>query len=70
MTRAISSAIEHAAAVLELHRLQAATLLHNAASQRVLAANGFERIGMAPKYLRIAGEWQDHYLFQRILRGA
>ena len=52
---------------LGLHRLQAATLRHNAASQRVLERNGFERIGSAPRYLKIAGRWQDHDLFQRIL---
>ena len=52
---------------LRLHRLQAATLLHNTASQRVLVDNGFDRIGVAPRYLRIAGEWQDHLLFQRLL---
>ncbi|MFB7250770.1 GNAT family N-acetyltransferase [Microbacterium sp. NPDC056234] len=67
MSRAIARVIEHARSELVLHRLQAATLLDNAASQRVLAANGFEQIGMAPKYLKIAGEWQDHLLFQRIL---
>lgn len=52
---------------LRLHRLEASTLLHNIGSQRVLEKAGFERIGMAPKYLRIAGEWQDHALFQIIL---
>jgi len=52
---------------VRLHRLQAATLLHNSGSQRVLADNGFERIGIAPQYLRIAGEWQDHLLFQLLL---
>lgn len=67
MTRAVAAVREHAASVLQLHRLQAATLVHNTASQRVLATNGFEQIGLAPKYLRIAGEWQDHLLFQRIL---
>lgn len=51
---------------LELHRVQAATLPHNAASQRVLERNGFERIGLARGYLRIAGRWQDHILFQQI----
>ena len=30
---------------------------------------GFERIGLAPQYLKIAGQWQDHELFQRILQG-
>ncbi|WP_442858654.1 hypothetical protein [Arthrobacter sp. 9V] len=47
--------------------MQAATLVHNAASQTVLKRSGFERIGVAPSYLQIAGEWQDHVLFQRIL---
>ena len=49
-----------------LHRLQAGTLLDNHASQRVLEKNGFERIGIARKYLQIAGRWQDHLLFQRV----
>lgn len=52
---------------LGLHRVEAGTLRHNAASQRVLARNGFERIGLARKFLRIAGTWQDHILFQRLV---
>ena len=67
MSRAVAIVIEHARDRLGLHRLQAATLVDNASSQRVLLRNGFDRIGMAPKYLRIAGKWQDHLLFQRIL---
>jgi ribosomal-protein-alanine N-acetyltransferase len=54
---------------LGLHRLEAGTLLHNTASQRVLERNGFTRFGLAPKYLSIAGRWQDHVLFQRINEG-
>jgi [ribosomal protein S5]-alanine N-acetyltransferase len=49
---------------LGLHRIQAATLVHNRGSQRVLERNGFVPIGMAPNYLSIAGRWQDHALFQ------
>jgi ribosomal-protein-alanine N-acetyltransferase len=49
---------------LNLHRVEAGTLVHNAASQRVLERNGFVRFGVAPQYLRIAGRWQDHVLFQ------
>lgn len=67
MTAAVRAVVGHARDDLGLHRLQAATLLHNAASQRVLERTGFERIGMAPRYLQIAGRWQDHVLFQRIL---
>lgn len=51
---------------LGLHRVQAETLLHNVASQRVLARNGFVRYGTAPQYLRIAGRWQDHAMFQAL----
>ncbi|MBT2494121.1 GNAT family N-acetyltransferase [Microbacterium sp. ISL-59] len=66
-TRAVSQILEYSRTELRLHRMQAATLLHNTGSQRVLLGNGFARIGLAPKYLRIAGEWQDHVLFQRLL---
>jgi ribosomal-protein-alanine N-acetyltransferase len=51
-----------------LHRVEAGTLVHNLASQRVLEKAGFEYYGMAPKYLRINGSWQDHRLFQILLR--
>jgi ribosomal-protein-alanine N-acetyltransferase len=50
-----------------LHRLEGGTLLHNEASQRVLLRSGFEFFGIAPKLLFIAGAWQDHRLYQRIL---
>jgi [ribosomal protein S5]-alanine N-acetyltransferase len=49
---------------LGLHRIQADTLVHNVPSQRVLARNGFVRIGLAPRYLKIAGRWQDCILHQ------
>jgi ribosomal-protein-alanine N-acetyltransferase len=48
---------------LGLHRLQAETLLHNTASQRVLTRNGFRPFAVAPSYLKIAGKWQDHILY-------
>lgn len=64
---ALTAVIEKARDDLALHRLQAATLLHNHASQSVLTRTGFERIGVAPQYAKIAGRWQDHVLFQRIL---
>ena len=66
----VTAAVQHAACVAAeqgLHRLQAGTLVHNATSQRVLRRVGFERIGLASGYLRIAGRWQDHVLSERIL---
>jgi ribosomal-protein-alanine N-acetyltransferase len=67
MTGAIEALVVHARDELGLHRLQAATLPHNEPSQAVLTRLGFERIGFAPGYLKIGGQWQDHVLFQLIL---
>jgi ribosomal-protein-alanine N-acetyltransferase len=66
-TAAVRQVCRIADLALRLHRVQAGTLLDNAGSQRVLAKSGFEPIGVAPAYLHIAGRWQDHRLFQRIL---
>lgn len=65
-TEAVGSACDFAFEILGLHRVQAATLVDNARSQAVLAANGFRRYGLAPSYLRIDGRWRDHVLFQRL----
>jgi len=43
-----------------LHRIQAAHLPENARSAAVLARLGFEREGLARKYLFINGAWRDH----------
>ncbi|MEJ2577794.1 MAG: GNAT family N-acetyltransferase [Kineosporiaceae bacterium] len=65
-TAAVRDTLRLAFTDLRLHRVQAGTLVHNLASQRVLEKNGFVRIGLAPAYLKIAGRWQDHLLFQRV----
>ncbi|WP_062463128.1 GNAT family N-acetyltransferase [Demequina soli] len=63
-TEAVARVTALAFGELGLHRVQAETLPHNLRSQGVLERNGFERYGYAPRYLRIAGEWQDHVMFQ------
>ena len=63
---AVADMLRTAFGPLGLHRIEAGTLVHNVASQRVLERNGFQRYGLAPRYLRIAGEWHDHILFQRL----
>ncbi len=50
-----------------LHRVEAGTLVHNVASQRVLESCGFTYYGTAPQFLFVGGRWQDHRLYQRIL---
>lgn len=65
-----TGAVEYACAEAQrrgLHRVEAGTLVHNTVSQRVLVKCGFEPYGLAPRFLFIAGSWQDHRLYQRIL---
>ncbi|KWX83816.1 acetyltransferase [Paenibacillus riograndensis] len=45
---------------LGLHRVQAAILLHNHGSRRVLEKNGFLPEGIARRFIKINGQWQDH----------
>ena len=66
---AVADVIELAFGELGLHRLDAATLLHNTPSQRVLLHNGFRPFAVAERYIKIAGRWQDHILFQLLSSG-
>jgi [ribosomal protein S5]-alanine N-acetyltransferase len=65
-TGAVGDILRYAFHEVRLHRIEAATLVDNAPSRRVLQKNGFEQIGLARRYLRIAGDWRDHVLFQRL----
>jgi ribosomal-protein-alanine N-acetyltransferase len=65
-TAAVGELLRVTFAELRLHRVEAGTLPGNLASQRVVEKNGFERIGIARRYLLLAGEWRDHVLFQRV----
>jgi ribosomal-protein-alanine N-acetyltransferase len=65
-TSAVGAIVDFAFEDLDLHRVEAATLLDNVTSQRVLEKNDFERIGLARRFLRIDDEWRDFFLFQRL----
>lgn len=51
---------------IDIHRIEASTLVDNIASQKVLSGTGFNTIGLCPKYLFINGEWRDHYIFYKL----
>jgi ribosomal-protein-alanine N-acetyltransferase len=63
MTAAVRAVIPFVFDSLELHRLEAACLPTNLASIRLLERTGFKREGLARRYLRINGVWQDHLLY-------
>ena len=49
---------------LGLHALEAGAMPSNIASQRVLEAAGFRRVGLAERLLFIARAWEDHVLYE------
>lgn len=51
---------------LKLHRLEAACIPTNEPSKSLLRKLGFTEEGYARRYLKIAGEWQDHMLFAMV----
>jgi ribosomal-protein-alanine N-acetyltransferase len=63
MKTAVSAALGYAFDSLRLHRIEAACLPNNTASIRVLEGARFRREGLARRYLKINGIWQDHILF-------
>ena len=63
MTEAVRTLLPYAFETLRLHRLEAACLPTNGPSIRVLEKSGFTLEGMARRYLKINGVWQDHKLF-------
>jgi ribosomal-protein-alanine N-acetyltransferase len=66
MREALVPALEWAFGPLGLHRVMANYLPRNERSGRLLAALGFEREGLARRYLQIAGTWEDHVLTAKI----
>ncbi|MGN7356304.1 GNAT family N-acetyltransferase [Paenibacillus sp. SAF-054] len=63
MTDAVRLSVQYAFDVLGLHRIQAGVMPRNSASRKVLEKSGFREEGIAKRYLRINGLWEDHILF-------
>ena len=62
-TAALAAVMRFAFEEIRLHRLEAACMPANAASLRTLENGGFQREGLARRYLKINGTWEDHVLF-------
>ena len=63
MSDALQTVIPFVFQTLVLNRLEAACLTRNTSSIRVLEKAGFQLEGLARKYLKINGVWQDHFLY-------
>jgi Acetyltransferases, including N-acetylases of ribosomal proteins len=63
MREAIQAVTHHAFDLLDLSRLEAATLPENAPSRKLLESCGFKYEGVAQSYLQINGRWRTHVLY-------
>lgn len=63
---ALAAMLHHAFQDLELNRVEAACMPSNEASLAVLARAGFRREGLARRYLKINGSFEDHLLLARL----
>ena len=63
MAAALRTVLPYVFDTIALHRVEAACLPHNEASTRLLEKIGFIQEGLARRYLRINGVWQDHLLY-------
>jgi ribosomal-protein-alanine N-acetyltransferase len=62
-TEAVRGTLTFGFGAAALHRVQVAIMPRNPKSIRVVEKVGFRREGFAHRYLRIAGEWEDHAIF-------
>jgi len=62
-TEAVSLCVQYAFVQIGLHRIQAGVMPRNLPSIRVLEKAGFRNEGLAAKYLKINGVWEDHAIY-------
>ena len=60
MYDALGAMLPFAFDILRLHRIEAAVMPSNVRSLRLLEHVGFQREGVARRYLKIRGRWEDH----------
>jgi ribosomal-protein-alanine N-acetyltransferase len=60
MTEGIEAVIAYAFEEMQLHRIEANIMPRNQASMKVVQKLGFYEEGLAIKYLKIHGVWEDH----------
>ena len=63
MSEALKALTNYAFSVMDLSRIEAATLPENEASRGVLEKSGFKYEGVAQSYLQINGRWRTHVLY-------
>lgn len=63
---AVALVCDHLFTTAGLHRVEISIRPENTPSLRVVEKLGFTEIGLAPRFLHIAGDWRDHRIFQLV----
>ncbi len=66
MEEALREVIDYLFSSLKLHRIEANIMPFNTASINLVEKLNFKREGLAPKYLKINGNWEDHIHYSLI----
>jgi len=69
MTESVNRIVDIAFTEMGLHRVELNIMPRNERSLRVAERCGFSREGLSPRYLKIAGRWEDHVRFARLCDG-
>ena len=64
---AVALVCDHLFEAAGLHRVEIAIRPDNPRSLRVVEKLGFTKIGLAPSFLHIAGQWRDHVIYQLVV---
>lgn len=67
---AVALVCDHLFTRVGLHRIEISIRPENTASLRVVEKLDFTEVGLAPRYLHIAGDWRDHRVFQLVKEDA
>lgn len=67
---AVALVCDHLLQSVGLHRIEISIRPENQASLRIVEKLGFTKVGLAPRYLHIAGDWRDHLIFQILAEDA
>lgn len=67
MSRFLPRVVEFAFLGAQLHRVEANVMPRNTASIRVIEKCGLQKIGFAPRMVKICGAWEDHLMYAMTL---
>lgn len=67
MSEAVERLVRFIFEDLKLHRVEANIIPRNVASIKLIEKLGFEKEGLSKRFLKINGEWEDHFRYAKLV---